>query len=243
MLGFGKKKKKEEKPEEPEEKETTAAPSPGKKDKGQAEADGEPLEETPPPKKKKIITKKRIIILLMLLAIGACSFAAYKIFFTGKGADTPVYHATKLPHVNLPEEMLEFSFNHFPDLYVSLVDFNGQVILFDREIARIEAIAQKYPEQQKITKTEKKVLEKGKNTLVKVFLKLEKPIKETYVLFQVNETQGLVRIEEKRQELTDTAQNALKTALEQTKKFQNQGSQVPEGLLQGTLYKLKKKFQ
>ena len=81
----------------------------------------------------------------------------------------------------------------------------------------------------------------GKSTLLKAFAKLEKPIKETYVLFQVDETQGLAQIKEKRQELTDMAKNALTTAQEQTKKI-NPNTPVPEGIFQGTLYKLNKKF-
>ena len=38
------------------------------------------------------------------------------------------------------------------------------------------------------------------------------------------------------------AQTALKTAREQTKKIKAHAPQVPEGIFQGTLYKLKKKF-
>ncbi|MCP4721863.1 MAG: hypothetical protein GY860_20575, partial [Desulfobacteraceae bacterium] len=190
----------------------------------------------------KLITKKRIFILLLVLGvIGVSSFLAYTLFFKEKGPET-IYNKIQLAHVKLPEEMLKFSFNHFPDLYFSLVNFNTEVILFDRELARIEAIAQKYPEQQKITDSEKKVLEKGKNTLKKAFLKLEKPIKEIYVLFQVNETQGLAQIKEKEKELTENAQTALKAAQEQIQKIKAREPQVPEGIFQGTLYKLKKKF-
>lgn len=244
MLGFGKKKKKDT---ETKEKEAVAAPTPeplkknaGEKGKAQ---DTAIVEEAPLPKKKKFITKKRIFIFLMvLIAIGASSFLVYTLYFTPKGPENKVYQKIALPHVKLPQEMLEFSFSYFPDLYVALVNFNTQILLFNREIQRIEAIAQKYPEQKKITDTEKKVLEKGKNTLLKSFSKLEKPIKETYVLFQVDEAQGLAKIKEKKQELTDMAQAALKAAREQTKKIKAHAPKAPEGIFQGTLYKLKKKF-
>jgi hypothetical protein len=252
MLGFGKKKKKEADAaiaDEAEEKEAGAAPppEPGKKNVGekgmnQAQEDAG-LEETSLPKKRNFITKKRIFILLMvLIAIGVSAFSVYTLYFTPKGPDNRIYQKIALPHVKLPQEMLPFCFNHFPDLYASLVNFNTQILLFNQEIQRIEAIAQKYPEQKKITDTEKKVLDKGRNTLLKAFSKLEKPVKETYVLFQVNEAQGLARIEEKKQELTDMAKAALNAAQAQTKKIKAHAPQVPEGILQGTLYKLKKKF-
>jgi len=246
MLGFGKKKKREA-----EEKEAVAAPPPepaeknaGGKGKNQAQAqESDVVEEAPLEKKKKFITKKRIFILLMVLgAIGASSFLVYTLYFTQKGPDNRVYQEIALPHVKLPQEMLTFSFNHFPDLYDSLVNFNTQITVFNREIQRIDAIGQRYPEQKKITDTEKKILKKGRDTLLKAFSKLEKPIKEIYVLFQVDEAQGLARIKEKEQELTDMAQAALKTAQEQTERIKAHTPQAPEGIFQGTLYKLKKKF-
>ncbi|MCP3941486.1 MAG: hypothetical protein GY710_08400 [Desulfobacteraceae bacterium] len=243
MLGFGKKKKEDE-----EKKGTKTAPTPpspgkkaGKQGKTPAE-EGDTAKNDPTPKKKKTITKKKVIILLLVLGvIGAC-LLVYTTYFTKKGSETTIYKKIDLTHVKLPEEIMKFTFKHFPDLYFSLVNFNAQITLFDTEITRIKTIAQKYPEQKKITDTEKKVLEKGKNTLVKQFSKLEKPIKETYVLFQVNETRGLARIKEQQKELTGMAQTALKTAQEQTKKIKSHTPQVPKGIIQGTLYKLKKKF-
>ncbi len=234
MLGFRKKKKKDAIAADAKEATVASQTHSG---------GGDTTEKAPPPKKKKFITKRRIFILLLVLgSIGVSSFLVYKMYFTEKRSETAIYRQAEIPHVKLPEEMRKFSFDHFPDLYIALVNFNTEITLFEREIDRIEAIAQKYPEQKKITDTEKKVLEKGKNTLLKAFLKLEKTIKETYVLFQVNETQGLARIKEKKKDLTSNAQTALKTAREQTRKIKSHSPQVPEGILQGTLYKLKKKF-
>jgi hypothetical protein len=197
----------------------------------------------PPEKKKKMVTIKTIFIILMVLgSIGIASFWVYSIYFAEKDPENKVYQKIELSHVKLPEEMLQFTFNHLYNFCVSLVSFNSEIIIFDNELARIAAIAEKYPEQQKITVTEKKALEKGRNTLLKVFSKLEKPIKETYVLFQVDNTQGLAQIKEREKDLADTAQTALKTAQEQTQRIKAQAPRVPEGILQGTVYKLKKKF-
>jgi hypothetical protein len=242
MLGFGKKKKKEA------QEETIAAPTPSPPEKKPAKKGKKPSKETEiiekalPPKKKKFINKKIIVIFLILGALGVSSFLVYTLYFTPKVPENTVYQARELSHVKLPEEMLKFSFEHFPNLYISLVAFNREITLFNREIARIETIAQKYPEQKKIADTEKKVLEKGKTTLIKAFSKLEKPVKETYVLFQVNETQGLERIKEQKKELADMAQTALKASQEQTGKIKVHAPPVPDGIFQGTLYKLKKKF-
>jgi len=251
MLGFGKKKNKDaakDAAKKDDGKKATAAPPEPPKKKGAKK--GKPqdevvevVKEAPPPAKKKLITKKRIFILLLILgAVGMSSFVVYSLYFTEKSPENKVYQTIELSHVKLPEEMLKFSFNHFPDLYMALVNFNAEVTLFDKEIARIEAIAKQYPEQLKITDTEKKVLEKGKATLIKEFLKVEKPIRETYVLFQVNEAQGIAQVKEKEKELTDMANTALKTAQEQTKEIKARAPKVPEGIFPGTLYKLKKKF-
>ena len=246
MLGFGKKKKKDANAADTAGAKDTIAVPPGKKDpkKGQAQPEEtETIEKSPSPEKKKFITKKRIFIILMILgALGGAAFLVYKMYFTGNETKTAVYNKIELAHVKLPEEMLKFSFKHFPDLYLSLVSYNEEITLFENEIARIEAIAQKYPEQKKITETGKKSLEKGKNTLVKAFEKLEKPIKETYVLFQVNESQGIASIKEKEKELTETAQAALKISQDQTQIIKPTSPKEPGGIFTGTLYKLKKKF-
>jgi len=241
MLGFGKKKKKTE-----EENKTTAAqtpPPPEKKSKGKKPSKEGDVEETSLPKKKKPVAKKKIFTLLLLLVvIGVSSFLVYTQFFKEKEPGIPIYTKVELNHVNLPEEMLQFSFEHFPNLYASFITFNREVTLIDKELAWIESVAQKYPEQVKITTAEKKVWENGKNTLVKDFSKLEKPVKEAYVLFQVNEAQGLVQVEEKEKELSETAQNSLKTAQDLTKKLKSRGPAPPDNFFQGIMYKLKKKF-
>ncbi|MCP4021592.1 MAG: hypothetical protein GY729_07105, partial [Desulfobacteraceae bacterium] len=83
---------------------------------------------------------------------------------------------------------------------------------------------------------------KTKNTLVKEFTKIEKPIKEIYVLFYVNTEQGLDKIEENAQELLLAAETALKPVQELTQKLKS-AEKAPDGLIGGTLYKIKKKFK
>lgn len=245
MLGFGKKKKKDA------EKDSTPAATPEKPEKGKkAPKKGKGQDDSvttepaaaPPPKKKRFSIKKILFVFLVLGAIGAAGFFVYSTYFTEPDPNQRIYTPVALPHVNLPQEMLKFSFDHFPEVYDSLVIFDKEVNLFDREIQRIEAIGAQYPEQKKITDSQKKVWDKGKNTLKKEFLKLEKPIKETYVLFRVNQAQGRTQIQERSKDLSDIAQAALDTAQEQTAPLKALAPKAPEGLLKGTFFNLKKKF-
>jgi hypothetical protein len=246
MLGFGKKKKKDKeeakasKKDLPDEKEDSKDQTDSQDDPGKVGSGKNKSEK----KKKKLLSKKKIIIvLLVLIAVGASSYVVYTQYFTSKNANSQnaTYEKLELKHIHLPEEMIRFCFDYFPDLYVALIVFNSEMNLFDQEIARIDAIAQKYPDQKKIADKEKKTWVKAKNTLQKAFLKIEKPVKATYVLFRVNKNQGLTQIEEKTKELTELAQSALIPAKELTQKLKSKNS-VTKGLIKGTIYKLKKKF-
>jgi hypothetical protein len=233
MLGFLKRKKKDQ-DDAPEKK------APPKKENGDFPSEAEKVA----PKKKRLPIKLIIIILVVLIAVGVSGFVVYKFWFSappeGK-TEERVYKQIELTHVTLPEEMVRFSFDHFPPLYDAIVTYNAEMMLLEKEIDRIVKIGELYPEQKKIADKEKKAWEKTKETLKKSFIKIEKPVKETYVLFRVNEAQGRVRITEMQQELADAALSALAPAQEMTQKLKN-AEQAPEGLIKGTIYKLKKKF-
>lgn len=222
MLGFGKNKK------------TTVAP----------DAQEEPAPKAPEPDKKKRVFRKWVFILLVsLVTAGAAASVVYILYLTpkGPGGKTRAYKPVQLSHVHLPEEMIQFSFEYFPDLFDLMVTYDTQMNLFDREIDRIDGIARKYPDQKKIADTEKKVWEKARNALEKAFLKIEKPVKETYVLFRVNREQGLVQIQTQNRELTEMARTALIPARALTRKS-NLNKPVPQGMIKGTIDNLKKKF-
>ncbi|MCG8615373.1 MAG: hypothetical protein MI802_04095 [Desulfobacterales bacterium] len=207
-----------------------------------ASTDIDPFAETAPKKKKRFSIKKLIFILLILGALGGAGFFVYTLWFKAPEPEVRQYRQVALEHVNLPPEMLKFSFDQFPALYDALLAFNKEVQRFDREIARIEAIGAKYPEQKKIADNQKKVWDKGKNTLLKEFAKLEKPVKETYVLYQVNPAQGREQINARTKDLTSAAQAAVQAAQEQTKELGELPDATPEGLIQETIDKIKKLF-
>jgi hypothetical protein len=104
-------------------------------------------------KKKKLF----FIVFLLLAVTGASSFLVYKMYFVPPKASIVKYIKLDLPHIKLHEEMVKFVFDTFPDLYLSIITFNNEVISLDNEITRIEEIASKYPEQKKITEKEKKL--------------------------------------------------------------------------------------
>ena len=233
------KKKKKEAAEETNVGKDDAAKDSGKK--GQKDGDAAAESDGKKPKKKSLL-KKLIIIFLLLGILGGGGFFAYMKFFSGGGKDGRVYQKGTLAHVNLPEEMLKFCFNRMPDLYDFLLAFDVEAGLYEAEITRIEEISAKYPDQQKIADAQKKVWEKGKATLEKAFEKLEKPIKETYVLFQVNEEKGQEKVEASAGQLAQAAKEALEKSNELTAPLKEAMDQAPEGLIKGTIFKLKKKF-
>ncbi|WDP92834.1 MAG: hypothetical protein HUN04_25165 [Desulfobacter sp.] len=232
MLGFLKKKKKTD----PEPSGEAAAPE---------KTDGKEAASTPAPKKKKKGggIKKWIFIVLVLAAFGGAGYFVYAKYFAAPPPGTRIYRPVPMAHVQLPEEMMAFSFQHFPDLYDAMAVYNSEMDLFEAEIKRIEAVAAKYPDQKKIAEGQKKVWVKGKNTLSKAFTKLEKPVKEAYVLYQVNQARGREQIKAKSEELADSARDALKTAQELTAVLKENAPKPPEGWVGGTIYKIKKIFQ
>ncbi|MFH2091211.1 MAG: hypothetical protein ABIJ31_02505 [Pseudomonadota bacterium] len=247
MLAFLKKFKKSGKQPEPISPDHTAdskAEDTPKKDSKKDSKKPQP-ESTEPdqPRKKKFPVKLILVILMVLIAIGGSGFAVYTLYLTPGKSDTKTvkYKKIQLNHVELPDEILKFSFQYLPDLYTAMVTYNVETDLIDAQILRIQAIGQKYPDQIKITDKEKQTWEKTRDKLENTFLKIQKPVKEIYVLFRVNKEQGLIQIDTRQAELIELANTALAPVQELTGKLKSE-EKVPEGLINSTLYKLKKKF-
>ena len=82
-----------------------------------------PAEPSPPPR----ITLKRVMTAIILLAVAtSAGFAANTFLFHKEEGRR--YVARELPYVNLPPEMMKFSFENLPDLYDAF-------LIFDRQIA------------------------------------------------------------------------------------------------------------
>ncbi len=225
-------------------KEAKAAKKEAKK-KGNKEADttGEEAESpVPATKKKKFFTlKKLIVILLLLLALGIASGVVYLLYFN-KSSETNQYKPITLAHVSLPDEVLEFSFNFFPDLYVSLLMYNKETILLADEINRIEAVAAQYPDQKRIADKEKKTWESAKKRLAKSFEKIQKKIESLFVAYKVNPDAGIIRVNEEKEDLALTAREALGPSMDLTQRVKTK-EKIPEGLVGSSVYKAKKKWE
>lgn len=251
MLGFGKKKKKDKDDESGKDlKKEKAADPPEPEEELEEETEDDDSSKKKKKKKKrakkggkKLPIKLIIILLLVLTALGASGFLVYKLYFTSSDPMAPEarYKKVQIGHITLPDEMLEFTFTHFRELYFSMIEFNTEINLLDSEIQRIDAVAKKYPEQKAIADKEIKFWEKVKTSLKKPFAKIEDAVRKLYVQFEVNKEQGTVQISEKNPELTQLAKEALKVSDESTRKLK-QKEAPPEGLVNGIVYKIKNIF-
>ncbi len=235
MLGFGKKNKDKK---DTKKKEKTP---PSDKEKAKKAGTNEPPKGFGAKIKGLFSLKLIIVVLLLLIAFGGSGFVVYKFYLAPQdpGAQIVKYTKTELEYIKLPEEMIKFCFDHFPDLYRDIIRYNTEIKLILSEIERIDAVGIKYPDQKKIAENEKKIWTKAKVTLEKSFKKIEKPVKETFVLYQVNNELGLAQVEAKNDELVTASQEAINAVQELTQKLKTQ-EVVPEGFINGTLYKLKK---
>jgi hypothetical protein len=191
------------------------------------------------PKKKKFFTIKKIIIFTVILILLASSgFAVYKLYFSP--TDEPViYESVVFKNINLPDEMLKFSFDQINDLYYSFATYDLRIHLINKEIDRINKVGEKYPDQNKIAEKEKKEWIKAKEKVEKKFIKIEKEIKKLYVLHNVNKKQGMIKIKEKDEELLLLAKEALESLDPYIKIIEANKTDKPQGIINSTIYKIK----
>jgi len=205
---------------------TTSAPEPGVSNK----------------KKSRFSIKKVLFILLLLLAVAIAGFVVYRIYFQKVDPDSG-YRQQELVNITLPEEIIQFSHDFMPLLYDSLITFNSEVLLLEKEIERITALAEQYPDQKKIADKEIKIWKKEKDKLKKAYEKLETKVEALYVSYRVNKETGFQLIDEQNSELTQSAQDALTGSMALTARLKLViPEQIPEGFVQGNLYKVKKKI-
>ena len=193
------------------------------------------------PKKKSFFTiKKLIIIPVVIILIAGLSFFVYKMFFSSSDDELIVYKSITLKKIDLPEEMLKFSFDHINDLYFSFVTYDLRIHLLNIEINRINKIGESYPEQNKIAEKEKKDWIKAKEKVEKKFIKIQKEIRELYVLYKVNKKEGIQKIKEKNKDLLLQANEALETLEPYITIIETTKQKAPQGLINNTLHKIKK---
>ncbi|MCK5542436.1 MAG: hypothetical protein KAI40_07060 [Desulfobacterales bacterium] len=192
------------------------------------------------PKKKSFFSIKKLIIfsVIFILIMGS-GFVVYKIYFSSSN-DPIVYKSITLKSVDLPDEMLKFSFDHVNDLYFSFITYDLRIHLLNIEIDRINKIGENYPDQNKIAEKERNDWVKAKEKVEKKFIKIEKEIRELYVLYNVNKEEGIKKVEEKDKELLLQANEALETLDPYIKIIETTKEKEPQGLINNILHKIKK---
>ncbi len=185
--------------------------------------------------------RKIVPILLILLAVGAASFTVYHFYFSSDNG-TLKYRETAFENVDLPPEMLKFSFRHMKKLYDHLETYNRYISLIDAEMERIKKIGSRYPDQEKIVSDRQEEWTGRKEDLKKVYEDIEDEIKDLYVLFHVNRDQGKKRITDTKEKLVSKAANVLKEMEPHMQKLANRHDQAPDGVISGTIQKIKNIF-
>ena len=232
---FGKKKKKNIASDDAL-KDEAKVPKKGKKDKMDSTSgvSGDDAK-----KKKRFSLKKILFILLFLGAVGVAVAVVYRIYFV---KDENAYAKKELEHVTLGDEIMRFTYDLLPEIYEILLNFNKEVILLNGEIQRIKAIGDAYPDQIKIAEKELKIWEKTKTSMLKSFTKIEQQVESLYVLYRINNEQGLAQIKEMQKDIIQSAREALVPSLELTKRLKIVPVEnIPQGFIKGNIYKIKKK--
>ncbi|MBF0201813.1 MAG: hypothetical protein HQK66_10985 [Desulfamplus sp.] len=249
---FGKKKKKDNTGEEAgkDSKEASGKASDRKKKKkGSAKGQSPDTVETDVVEKKKsgwkkFFNKKAILfIFLSHVAVSIAGFVVYKIYFQD-GTIEDIYVEKEMPNVDLPPEILKFSYVFLRVFYDSLVLFDNEVTLMEKEIERIADLGEQYPDQKNIADKEIRVWEKEKESLIKSYERLIKNLEAIFVSYRVNMDNGLELIEDQREDMVLRARDALTASMALTERLKLiPVENVPGGFVKGNIYKIKKKFQ
>ncbi len=151
-------------------------------------------------KKKKKVNfpfKKFAIIFLIIVFLTGGALAGYYFFF----ADKP----GQVEKSALPEEILIFTFNVMPLVHSGIISVSDEIVITEKEIIRINEIEKNFPDQEKITNSEKKIWDKNLLILTKFLEKHEKEIQNLYVSYRVNHETGQKLIDEQKDALVEAS--------------------------------------
>lgn len=186
--------------------------------------------------------KKIAVTLLILLAVGGSAYTVYYFYFTDNDK-AATYRQTVLANVDLPDEMLEFTFYQMPDLYGGLKTYNRYSSLINSEIERIREIGKQYPDRERIVSDRVEEWTDRKEEMDKVYGDIESEIKDLYVLFQVNREQGENRIIDTKEDLYANADKILNRMKPYVQKLSRRHDKKPGGLLSRITHKIKNLFK
>lgn len=171
----------------------------------------ETTENSAPRKKRKVPFKKFFIFFLIIILLAGSGAAVFYIYFTDKPGE--------IKKSGLSKEILIFTFNLMPEVHTGIKSINDEIIITEKEIERIKEIEKEYPDQEKITTSEKKIWDKNLLTLTTFLLKQEKEIKDIYVSYQVNKETGQKLIDEKKEALATASTEVITPSTVLTEKI------------------------
>lgn len=164
-----------------------------------------------PKKKRKLPFKKFLFFFLTIVLLAGGGAAAYYFYFTDKPGE--------IEKSGLSKEILVFTFNFMPAVHTDIKSLNDEIIITEKEIERIKEIEKTYPDQEKITTSEKKIWDKNLLTLTTFLVKQEKEIKDIYVSYQVNKETGQKLIDEKKEALATASTEVITPSTVLTEKI------------------------
>lgn len=186
----------------------------GKKGKGK-QAKEKP-EKTKKTTGKRRISPKLLFGILFLLTVGILAGLYFTGRFPGKGGNGSLAPLSK---VKIAEPLVRFSSQRLPEIYERLAGLNEEILLIEKEIARIQEIEKAFPGQKKVTSSEVKIWDKTRKGLEKSLLNLEKNIELFYVAYRVNIEKGEKLMESKEKELTRSVDGVLAPSRKQTERL------------------------
>lgn len=160
---------------------------------------------------RKLPIKKILIFLFIICLLGGGAGSAWFVLFAKKPG--------KIEKSSLPKEIIVFAYDFLPEIHSGMVSLNAEILLTEKEINRIEGIEKDFPDQKKITDSEKKIWTGNLSQLTKFLVKLEKEIQTFYVSYRVNQETGKALIENRKDELKQSIDGVLAPSKELTDKL------------------------
>lgn len=151
--------------------------------------------------KKRSPAKKLLILFIVLIVVSSVSIPAYLFFVSKKPAS--------IRTSTLPAEIISFCFNKLPDLYTSLLALDEEIRLTQREIDRINAVGDTYPDQKKIAENELKGWTGNLKALTKCMTDYEKELQVLYVSFRVNTESGKALMDKSKEPLNQKVETVI----------------------------------
>ncbi|MCW7753332.1 hypothetical protein OOT00_04945 [Desulfobotulus sp. H1] len=148
--------------------------------------------EPPPPPPPPPRSRKKILLVAVLAGMAAIAgaFALLSFLQPEKEEKAPVYPAHIMEHLAFEDAFLFFIWEHIPQSYEALRGLNAELALIGKEMNRIEAIAQRFPDQRRIPQSEMREWESLRREVETSISRAGTALQALYVTRLVNAEKG-----------------------------------------------------